>query len=102
MYWNINDKERLYQAFELADDRQLLIDLLYDLLTENELEQCKLRLKTACLLHDGASYTQITKTTKLSPTVIARIAKQLDEKDSGFSQIIEKFLSKSDGQSYFD
>lgn len=102
MYWNLNDEERLYHAFELANSRQLLIDLLYDLLTENELEQCKLRLKAACLLHDGASYTQITKATKLSPTVIARITKQLDEKDSGFSKIIEKFLSKGRGKSYFD
>jgi len=102
MYWNINDEERLYRAFELANNRQLLIYLLYDLLTENEFEQCKLRLKTACLLHDGASYTQITKATKLSPTVIARISKQLYEKDSGFSQIIEKFLLAGRGEAYFD
>lgn len=102
MYWNINDEERLYQAFELANNRQLLIDLLFDLLTENELEQCKLRLKAVCLLHDGASYTQITKATKLSPTVIARLSKLLKEKNSGLLQIIKKFLLKGHGEAYFD
>ncbi len=102
MYWNIDDKERLYRAFELATDRRLLVNLLYDLLTDKELEQCIIRLKTACLLNDGASYTEIAKITKLSPTVIARLSKQLQEEDSGFLQILEKFLSKGRGEAYFD
>ena len=102
MYWNISDEERLYQAFELATDRRLLVDFLYDLLTDKEMEQCINRLKTACLLNDGASYTEIAKVTKLSPTIIARLSKQLQEEDSGFSQILEKFLSKGRGDAYFD
>jgi uncharacterized protein YerC len=102
MYWNISDEERFYQAFELASCRRLLINLLYDLLTEKEMERCILRLKAACLLNDGASYTEIAKVTKLSPTIIARLSKQLQEEDSGFSEIIQKFLSKGGGQSYFD
>jgi uncharacterized protein YerC len=101
MYWNLDDKERLYQAFELADSRDLLINLLQDLLTEKEIEQCVLRLKVACLIHDGASYTEIMRIAKISPATIARLSRQLQEKGSGLLQIIKKFLLAGDGQSYF-
>lgn len=102
MYWNINDEERFYQALELATSRHLLVNLLYDLLTEKEIKQCILRLKVACLLHDGASYTEINKVVKIGPSTIARLSKQLKEKDSGLLQIIKRFLSKGRGESYFD
>jgi len=102
MYWNINDEERLFQAFELANNRRLLVDLLHDLLTEKEIEQCILRLRVACLIHDGASYTEIKKIVKIGPSTIARLSRQLQEKDSGLLQIIKKFLVKGNGEAYFE
>jgi uncharacterized protein YerC len=102
MYWNINDEERFYQAFELATNRHLLVNLLHDLLTEKEIDQCILRLKVACLLHDGASYTEINKIVNIGPSTIARLSKQLKKKDSGLLQIIKKFLIKGNGEAYFD
>ncbi|MDP3962772.1 MAG: Trp family transcriptional regulator [bacterium] len=102
MYWNITDKERLYQAFELANNRKLLENFLSDILTEKEMEQCIKRLKAACLIHDCASYTQIHLMTKLSPSTIARLSKRFNKQDCGFSQIIKKFLSKGNGRAYFE
>lgn len=100
MYWNITDKERFLQAFELANNRKLLENFLFDLFTEKEMQQCIIRLKAACLLYDGASYEQIRLVTKLSPATIARISKRFKNKECGFSKIISKFASK--GPAYLD
>jgi uncharacterized protein YerC len=103
MYWNISDKERLLEAFELAaTNRKLLESFLADLFTEKEMEQSVQRLRVICLLYDGTPYTHINKWTKLSSATIARLSKKLDNQESGFAKIIEKFLSKGKGRAYFD
>jgi uncharacterized protein YerC len=103
MYWNLTDKERLFQAFEIASgNRKLLERFFADIFTKKETEQFVIRLKIACLLHDGASYQYISSALRQSPTTIAKIAKKLDEKDSGYSKILEKFLSKGRGRAYFE
>jgi uncharacterized protein YerC len=103
MYWNITDKERLLQAFEIASsNRKMLEAFLSDILTEKEIEQNSNRLKVACMLYEGTSYKRIRNSSHLSPSTIARLSKKLDNKDSGFSKIIKKFVSKGKGRSYFD
>lgn len=103
MYWNIDDKERLLQAFEIASkDRKLLKAFLGDLLTEKEMEQNITRLKVVCMLYEGASYDRIRKFSHLSPSTIARLSKKLDNNESGFSKIIEKFITKGNGKTYFE
>ena len=100
MYWNITDKERLITAFTLADNHNLVEKFLADLFTEKELETCVTRLKGMCLLHDGASYKQIEKMTRLSSATIARLAKRVADRDGGFQDIIRRF--KKSGRAYFD
>jgi len=100
MYWNINDKERLICAFRLATDEHLIKSLLSDLLSHKELEKLATRLKVACLLYEGAPYEEIRKITGLSSKTIAKISKKLDDKRSGFGEIIKKFREK--GHSYKD
>ncbi len=103
MYWNITDKERLLQAFEIAaSNRKLLESFLNDLFTEKEIKQNEMRLKVACMLYDIASYKKIRDFSGLGPSTIARLSKKLDNQDSGFSKIIQKFLSKGKGRAYFD
>ncbi len=93
MYWNITDEERFFQALEFATDkRELLRNFLSDVLTEKETEQCIHRLKTACLIHDGATYQQIRSITKLSPSTIALISKKLANKEGGFREIIKNSI----------
>jgi len=100
MHWNFKDTERLVRAFILADTTHLLRDFLKDLLTEKEIILFAKRLNAACLILDGAPYSQIQQITGLSSTTIARISKKLIDKRGGFQQIIKKF--NPHGRRYFD
>lgn len=100
MYWNLQDKERLIEAIELAKTNKILENFLKDLLTEKEMATCIKRLKAACLIRDGAPYKQIENITGLSSTTIARISKILANKEGGFYKILHEFTSKN--PSYFD
>ena len=100
MYWNITDKERLITAFTMADKHDLVKRFLYDILTEKEIRECEIRLKAMCLLHDLATYTQIQSITGLAPATIARLSKKVNNRKSGFVEIIEKF--KKIGPAYSD
>ncbi len=100
MYWNYPDKERLVQAFVLAENTHLIRDLLKDLLTKKEIDSLANRLHAACLLYDGAPYSQIEQMTQLSSKTISGISRKLIDKRGGFQQIIKKF--NPHGRRYFD
>jgi uncharacterized protein YerC len=100
MYWNISDKERLIAAFCVAESDEDIAIFLADLFTAGEIDLCEKRLKAACLIKDGAPYSQIHSITGLSSNTIARISKQLRNKKGGFQRIME--LLKQKGPAYFD
>ena len=101
MYWNLTEKERLVTAFTLAaSDKELMENFLNDLLTEKELKELIMRLHIMCLLKDCASYKKISEYTGASPSTIARLAKKVDKRKSGFQEIIRKFEKL--GKAYSD
>jgi uncharacterized protein YerC len=100
MYWNLLDDERLIAAFRAADTPHLIRDFLKDLLTEKELELFARRFKAACMIHDGASYSEVRQFTGLSPNTIAYISKKMADKRGGFQEIIKRM--NPHGRRYFE
>lgn len=101
MYWNLDDKDRLFTAFELADHPKLMREFLNNFLTKKEIEFFALRLKAMCMIKDCATYEQIRLMTGLSPTTIARLSKIMADRDCGTQKIIKKFTRKNK-KPYFD
>ena len=100
MYWNLRDNERLITALYIANTPDLLRNFLKDLLTEKEIELLSRRLRVACLLHDGAPYSEVRKITGLGYATIAQISKKLADKRGGYNSIIRQM--NPHGQRYFD
>ncbi len=94
MYWNITDEERLFMAFELADNPKLLKLFLKDFLTKKEIESFVIRLKAMCMIKEVATYENIRMITGLSPQTISRLTKIMKDRDCGVQQVIKKFEKK--------
>ena len=90
MDWNNSDRDRLIQAFKLADSEHLLKSFLSDLLTEKEISLCVRRFKAAALIVEGTPYVHIQWMTGLSSATISKISKQLANKKGGFHEILDK------------
>lgn len=88
--WNTRQGNRLIAALMRTETSDQMEKLLDDLLTEKEIETCIKRLNTAYQLSLGVPYSFIEKTTDMSSKTIARIAKQLDTNDSGYSQALKR------------
>jgi uncharacterized protein YerC len=100
MYWNLTDKDRLFEAFVLAQESKLMGKFLEDILTEHEMKECILRLKALCMLYDGATYKNVRLITGFSPATTARLAEKLKNNEGGITKVIRKF--KRLGPAYRD
>jgi uncharacterized protein YerC len=101
MYWNMPDEERLIFAIkQAAETPDKLRNFLRHLLTEDEIQTCVKRLKTACLIYDAAPYEAIQNITGFSPTTIARISKQVNDRTGGYQEIIR--MLDPHGRRYFE
>ena len=73
-------------AIALADVKTVsdMQNLLRDLMTETEITEMSARLEAARLLREGAKYTEIVESTKLSSRTIARISNWLKNGKNGY------------------
>ena len=100
MYWNLTDKDRLIKAFTFADNPKLMGKFLAEILSEKDIKKCEMKLNAMCMLHDLATYKSVEQFTRLSPTTVSRLSKVVNNRESGFREIIKKF--KKQGPAYFD
>lgn len=91
------DSERLTDAFLAAKTSDQMRALIHDILTKNEIKRCVQRLFVAYKLLSGASYEFLEHSSGLSSTTIARIAKQLKNRDGGYNIINSRLYPDSFG-----
>lgn len=84
------DVRQLVQAFLLLQNEEEAWSFFRDIFTDKELVELGRRWRAARMLHDGASYVEIEKSTGLSSTTIARISKWLQEGSGGYKMMLER------------
>jgi TrpR-related protein YerC/YecD len=90
MDWNKAENKNFVQAIlslRTPDETQCF---LRDLLTESEIQEFVGRLKTAQMLSNKTSYSDITLATGLSSTTIARVSKWLHHGMGGYQLVLKR------------
>lgn len=90
MNWKSKENQRLIQAILALKTENEAGRFLRDLMTEKEIKEFAKRLKVAEMLTEKVPYSTIEKETGLSSTTVARVAKWLNRKGSGYKIIINK------------
>ena len=83
----------LYRAFMLIESESECEKFFRDLCTPVEILEMAQRLKTAMMLSQGQSYSEVIKATGMSSATISRVNKCL-ESGSGYSSVIKKLGEK--------
>jgi TrpR-related protein YerC/YecD len=72
---------------------QVSYEFLNDLLTPEEFKEFANRWQVAKLLDQGISYNQISLSTGMSSTTIARVSKCLKRPNSGYQRILGNYTN---------
>jgi len=88
MDWNIQENKRLIEALLTIQNADQAKRFLRDLMTEGEIDEFAKRLKTAEMLSNKISYSNIEKETGFSSTTVARVSKWLNDGAGGYKEII--------------
>jgi len=86
----LQDVERLVEAFLAPNTADAMRSFIKDLMTEAESKRFARRLYAAYQLSSGASYTFLEETTDLSSATISHISKQLKNPQGGYNQILSR------------
>ncbi|MBP7927614.1 hypothetical protein KAZ57_00520 [Patescibacteria group bacterium] len=90
MNWKSLENQRLLQAIIAVNSEDEASRFLRDLMTEKEIKEFAKRLKVAEMLLAKIPYSTIEKTTGLSSTTVARVAKWVNGKEGGYKSVISK------------
>ena len=89
MDWNKQENKRLIEALLTIQNADQAKCFLRDLMTEGERDDFAKRLKTAEMLLNKISYSNIEKETGFSSTTVARVSKWLNDGTGGYKDIIK-------------
>jgi len=90
--WNKPQPQQLAEVLISIGDQTTMQNFLRDVMTEKEITEMGARLEAAKMLTNGRTYTDITKSTKLSSRTVARISDWLQNGCNGYAAAI-KLLS---------
>lgn len=84
-------KDELLKAFMTASkDKALLEAFLEDLLTQKELQESSVRWEIIRRLQRGDVHKNIAKELKVGIATVTRGAKELKDKNGGFTKVLKK------------
>lgn len=89
MDWKRKENQRLIEALLAIQNSDQAERFLRDLMTEGEIDEFAKRLKTAEMLSNKISYSNIEKETGFSSTTVARVSKWLNDGTGGYKEIIK-------------
>jgi TrpR-related protein YerC/YecD len=95
MNWNSQENKILVEAILSLKNSDEAKRFLRDLMTEGEIREFALRLKTAELLFRGVSYSKIEAETGFSSTTVARVSKWLNGSLGGYKTILNKLTARN-------
>ena len=78
----------LYQAFVKIDSEETCAAFLDDLCTRKEVEQMAQRLRTAKLLSEGMTYSQVIEQTNISSATLSRVSRCV-QYGTGYRKFVE-------------
>lgn len=87
--WNQDLPKQLATTLASTASISDMQNLLRDLMTEKEIFEISARLEAARMLKEGAKYTDIIQSTKLSSRTVARISEWLKNGENGYEKAIE-------------
>lgn len=90
-----NDPHFLYQVLASLQTPEEIETLLADLCTVKEIEQMDQRIRSATLLMEGKTYTQITEETGISTVTLSRVSRALQYGSGGYSRILKQLINAS-------
>ena len=90
MHLKTESMDRLFETILNLKDKEECRAYLADLCTIKELQDMAQRLDTAILLHEGASYQEITQKVGMSTATIGRVSRALNYGSGGYRKVIER------------
>lgn len=87
------DPHFLYQVLAALDSPEEIAILLEDLCTVKEIEQMDQRIRSATLLMEKKTYTQITEETGISTVTLSRVSRALQYGSGGYSRILREYVN---------
>ena len=94
IYLHDQDAKELYKAIQSLKTDEECKNFLRDLLTEAEMKETIQRWKIVRMLDQKVPYEEITRTTGMSSTTIARISKWLQKGMGGYRLILDRVKNK--------
>lgn len=94
-YNNKKEPQLLYEVLASIHTSEEMATLLADLCTVKEIEQMDQRIRSATLLMDGKTYTQITEETGISTVTLSRVSRALQYGSGGYSKILKEYIEAS-------
>lgn len=82
--WDSDTAQQLVDVLASISDASDMQNFLRDVMTEKEIIEVSARLEAARMLNNGETYTDITRTTKLSSRTVARISDWLKDGYKGY------------------
>ena len=85
----------LYEVLASMQTPEEIATLLDDLCTVKEIEQMDQRIRSAILLMEGKTYTQITEETGISTVTLSRVSRALQYGSGGYSKLLKEYIKTS-------
>ena len=95
-HWHNDSTTQLCTALLSLKTQEEACAFLEDLCTIKEFLDLSQRLEVARLLHSGASYSSITKTTGASTATISRVSKCCEYGTGGYRTVIERLAGEEE------
>jgi len=82
--------EYLYTALARVDNPSDIAKVMEDICTYKEVEQMAQRLKSAELLLEGRTYTEVIHATGISSATLSRVSKCIRKGNGGYKLLVDK------------
>lgn len=92
---NHGDHRLLYELLASLNNQEDIAALLADLCTVKEIEQMDQRIRSAKLLMEGKTYTQVCEETGISTVTLSRVSRALQHGSGGYSNLLRNYIESS-------
>lgn len=89
------DHQLLYELLASLNSPEEIAILLSDLCTVKEIEQMDQRIRSARLLMEGKTYTQVCEETGISTVTLSRVSRALQHGSGGYSRLFKDYIESS-------
>lgn len=89
------DHHFLYEVLASLQKPEEIALLLEDLCTVKEIEQMDQRIRSAVLLMEGKTYTQVSEETGISTVTLSRVSRALQYGSGGYNDLLRNYINQA-------